>query len=82
MGGVALRFAVAMFLLALPLLAINAALVGTRPLEEAWPFQPDLITSAMLGAAVYSPAVAVVSLVVAPIWSAVSRALVFGNAPR
>lgn len=75
-GATAFRFAVFMVIAALPLVAIDAAIMSTRPLNEPWPFVPGPILGALIGTAVRAPLLLAVSFVAAPVWTALVKAAV------
>lgn len=79
---IALRFALAMFLVGLPLVVIDAAVVGSRPLDEDWPIGPGPLIGAFRGLVVNAPLLAIVALVAAPIWTVLLRVFLEWNDRR
>jgi hypothetical protein len=73
LGAVAVRFAVVMYLAAIPLVALDAALLGSRPLDEPWPVTFGPVVWIVAGTILQTPQLVVVCALAALSWTALVR---------
>ncbi|MGH7484155.1 MAG: hypothetical protein ACREMY_00950 [bacterium] len=71
-GLVAIRFALIAVIAAIPLVAVDAAVVAGRPLDEPWPVTFGPILGTILGTAFYTPDLLIVAFPVAGLWTALA----------
>jgi hypothetical protein len=69
LGTVALRFGLVMWLAALPLVALDSAILASRPLEEPWPVTLGPFGAIVFGPIMESPLLIAVSAVAALVWT-------------
>jgi len=73
LAAVAVRFAAVMYLGSLPLVALGAALLGSRPLDEPWPVTFGPVTWVIFGMLSLSPVLVPVSVGAALAWTVLVR---------
>ena len=69
LGLVAIRFALVAFVAALPLVALAAAVVSGRPLDEPWPVTFGPVLGTIFGTAFYAPDLFLVAFPAAAAWT-------------
>jgi hypothetical protein len=82
LGRAAVTFSAIAFVAALPLLAVDAAVLSARPFDEPWPVASGPVLGTLLGTAVYAPEVLVVAVVAGAVWTAATSSALKVLGPR